>query len=122
MNKVKEYNIKLLVDDDKVNFLFDCDKEKNRKCNKKNCNQYCNHTTDSRYIKAKARQNNNSITDQEIIINLEKEIEYYRNKIEQILVDKIMIDKQTDNTIGYDITNVYADDKLIQVVIDYKYK
>ena len=90
---MKEYNINLIVDNDKVTFLFDCDKEKNEQCNKKNCNKYCNHTTDSRYMKAKARQHNNNITDQEIIINLEKEIEYYRNKIQHIQEDMILTKK-----------------------------
>lgn len=118
---MKEYNIKLLVDNDKAEFLFDCDKEKNKQCNKKNCNIYCNHTTDSRYMKAKARQHNSNITDQEIIINLEKEIEYYRNKLQRIQEGMILINKPKDK-IEYEVMHICADDKQVQTRIDYKYK
>lgn len=118
---MKEYDIKLLVDKDKATFIFDCDKDRNQKCNRKNCNEYCNHTTDSRYMKAKARQRNNNITDQEIIINLEKEIEYYRNKLQHIQKDMILINKPKDIE-EYEETNIYADNKLVQMIINYKYK
>lgn len=118
---MKEYNIKLLVHNDKAEFLFDCDKEKNTKCNKKNCNEYCNYTTDPRYVKARERQHNNNITDQEIIINLEKEIEYYRSKLQHIQEDMILANKPED-TIKFEMTKVYADNKLVQIIIDYKYK
>lgn len=83
---MKEYNAKIIVDNDKLNLIFECDKEKNKECKKNNCD-ICNHTTDSRYMKAKDRQHNKTITDKQIIINLEKEIEYYRNKIE--LLEKV---------------------------------
>lgn len=81
----------------------------------------CNNTTDSRYMKAKARQHNRNITDKEIIINLEKEIEYYRNKLQNIQEEKMLINKPKD-TLEYEITKIYADDKIIQTIIDYKYK
>lgn len=117
---MKEYIIKAIVDKDKLNILFECDKEKNNECNKHNCNEYCNHTTDSRYMKARARQHDKDITDKEIIINLEKEIEYYRDKLQNIQEDMILIRKPTD-TIEFEITKVYADNRIIQTTIDYKY-
>ncbi len=118
---MKEYDIKVIVDRDKFNILFECDKEKNKECNKHNCNGYCNYTTDSRYMKAKARQHNNNITDQEIIINLEKEIEYYRNKLQKIKDNKILIDKPI-KALFYEETTLYADNKVIQTTINYKYE
>ena len=50
----KEYNIKAIVDKEDLKLIFECDKEKNKQCNKKYCGT-CNHTTDTRYMKAKAR-------------------------------------------------------------------
>lgn len=117
---MKEYNIKLLVDNDRVTFIYDCDKEKNRQCNKRNCNNYCNHTTDSRYMKAKARQRNKNITDEEIIIELEKEIEQYREKIQHIYKNKILISKPKD-TITYETTDIYTDERIAQTIINYEY-
>lgn len=49
----------------------------------------------TRYIKAKARQHNKNISDVEIIINLEKEIEQYRNKIDK------MLENQNYSNMGY---------------------
>ncbi|MCI8699726.1 MAG: hypothetical protein HFJ47_00085 [Clostridia bacterium] len=118
---MKEYNIKLLVHNDKAEILFDCDKEKNKQCNKKNCSEYCNHTTDSRYMKAKVRQHDNNITDQEIIINLEKEIEYYRNKLQHIQEDTILTNKPKNIT-KYDEINIYTNGKVVQTIIEYIYK
>lgn len=117
---MKEYNIKLLVDNDKATFIFDCDKDKNKQCNKKSCNIYCNHTTDSRYMKAKARQQDENITDQEIIINLEKEIEYYRDKLENIRKNCILIYKPT-NVTSIDTNDIYAGNEIVQTIIDYNY-
>lgn len=117
---MKQYNIKAIVNNDDLKLIFECDKEKNKQCNKKNCNTYCNHTTDAKYIKAKARQRTKDITDEEIIINLEKEIEYYRNKIERLLADNIIINKQQDNSTYYDIERMYADNKLLKIIIDFK--
>lgn len=79
---MKEYNIKAIVDKDEMKLIFECDKEKNKQCKGYgNCRE-CNYTTDSRYMKAKARQFNKNITDKEIIINLENEIDYYRHKMD----------------------------------------
>lgn len=94
----KEYNIKAIVEDNDLKLLFDCDKEKNKQCNKKNCNEYCNHTTDSRYMKSKARQHNKRITDKELICSLKSKIEYYRHELDLIKKvhkeDKEYINKQ----------------------------
>lgn len=79
---MKEYNIKAIVDKDEMKLIFECDKEKNKQCKGYgNCRE-CNYTTNSRYMKAKARQFNKNITDKEIIINLENEIDYYRHKMD----------------------------------------
>ena len=78
---MKEYNMKAIVDKDELKLIFECDKEKNKQCKGyENCRE-CNHTTDSNYMKAKSRQHNKHITDKEIIINLEDEIDYYRHEI-----------------------------------------
>lgn len=78
---MKEYNIKAIVDKDEMKLIFECDKEKNKQCKGYgNCRE-CNYTTNSQYMKAKARQFNKNITDKEIIINLENEIDYYRHEI-----------------------------------------
>lgn len=93
----KEYNIKAIIDNDDLRLLFDCDKEKNKQCNKKYCGT-CNHTTDARYMKAKARQHNKDISDKELICSLESEIEYYRYELDLIKKvhkeDKECINKQ----------------------------
>lgn len=79
---MKEYNMKAIVDKDELKLIFECDKEKNKQCKGYgNCRE-CNHTTDSQYMKAKSRQHNKHITDKEIIINLEDEIDYYRHEID----------------------------------------
>lgn len=79
---MKEYNIKAIVDKDEMKLIFECDKEKNKQCKGYgNCRE-CNYTTNSQYMKAKARQFNKNITDKEIIINLENEIDYYRHKMD----------------------------------------
>lgn len=79
---MKEYNIKAIVDKDEMKLIFECDKEKNKQCKGYgNCRE-CNYTTNSRYMKAKARQFNKNITDKEIIINLENEIDYYRHEMD----------------------------------------
>lgn len=69
-----------------------------------------------KYLKAKQRAkivlNNNNVSDYEIIEYLENEIEYYRNKIR----------KMQDRNIQYETTTEkYADGRLIQKIIDYKY-
>lgn len=49
---MKEYNAKIIVDNDKVTILYECDKQKNIYCpGYGNCRE-CNLTTDSRYAKA----------------------------------------------------------------------
>lgn len=79
---MKEYNIKAIVDKDEMKLIFECDKEKNKQCKGYgNCRE-CNYTTNSQYMKAKARQFNKNITDKEIIINLENEIDYYRHEMD----------------------------------------
>lgn len=78
---MKEYNTKIIVDNDNLKIAFECDKERNNECKKTNCD-ICNYTTNSKYIKARARQRNKDITDSELICNLENEIEYYRHEIE----------------------------------------
>lgn len=77
---MKEYNIKAIVDKDEMKLIFECDKEKNKQCKGYgNCRE-CNYTTNSQYMKA--RQFNKNITDKEIIINLENEIDYYRHEMD----------------------------------------
>lgn len=118
----KEYNIKAIVDKDELKLLFECDKEKNKQCNKKYCGgDACNHTTDSRYMKAKARQHNKDITDEELICNLESEIEYYRNKLKQIYKDMILINKP-NNATQINIDTLCADNAIVQTRINYEYK
>jgi len=119
----KEYNIKAIVNKDELKLLFECDKTKNKQCNKKNCSEYCNHTTDSRYMKAKQRitkmKCNSKITNEEIITKLEKEIEYYRNKLQYIQEEMILISKPK-NTTKYEIITTYADNTLMQTIIKYE--
>lgn len=76
---MKEYNIKAITDNDELKIVFECDKNNNEECNKKNCNEYCNHTTNSKYMKA--RQRNKKLTDKELVVSLENEIEYYRREL-----------------------------------------
>lgn len=77
---MKEYNIKAITDNDELKIIFECDKDNNEECNKKNCNEYCNHTTNSKYMKA--RQRNKKLTDKELVVSLENEIEYYRHELD----------------------------------------
>ena len=116
----KEYNIKAIVDNDGLKLLFDCDKEKNKQCNKKYCGT-CNHTTDSRYMQAKARQHNKNITDKELICNLESEIEYYRNKLNKINEDMVLT-KKPNGVEEINIETLYANNVIAQTRINYKYK
>ena len=48
---MKEYNAKIIVNDDKFRIAYECDKVNNKECpGYLNCRE-CNHTTDSRYAK-----------------------------------------------------------------------
>lgn len=116
----KEYNIKAIVDKEDLKLIFECDKEKNKQCSKRHCGA-CNHTTDARYMKAKARQHNKDITDKELICNLESEIEYYRNKLQQIHECMILINKP-NNVAQINIDTLYANNTIIQTRINYEYK
>lgn len=120
---MKVYNAKVLVDNDKLDILFECDKEKNIKCTGYgNCRE-CNHTCDSRYWKSKelsekylkARKRieriiKKDISDIEIIEHLSDEIDYYRNKIDRL-------EKQTEE----EEVEIYAGDKLIKTITIRKY-
>lgn len=75
---MKQYNIKAITDNDELKLIFECDKDKNAECNKKYCGT-CNHTTDTKYMKA--RQRNKNLSGKELVRSLENEIEYYRHKI-----------------------------------------
>lgn len=68
---MKEYNVKIIADNDELKMAFECDKEKNINCKGNgNCRE-CNYTTDAKYMKA--RQKDNSIGRK---INLEAEEAY----------------------------------------------
>lgn len=80
---MKEYNVKIIADNDELKMVFECDKEKNINCKGNgNCRE-CNYTTDAKYMKA--RQKDNSIG---IKINLEAE-EAIKNleKLKQLLTE-----------------------------------
>ena len=127
---MKEYNAKIIVDNDNFVILFDCDKEMNNMCNKKNCD-YCTYTTDSRYAKG--------ITNKEAEEKMaEGKIEQYRNRIEQqnkiidelysktIQSENVMLDT-TDESIDEDLEEIitdtiYADGKVRKTIKEYKYK
>lgn len=117
---MKEYNVKIIVDNDELKMVFECDKEKNINCKGNgNCRE-CNYTTDAKYMKA--RQKDNSIG---IKINLEAE-EAIKDleKIKQLLTEI----KEEANEIGIDINQLkdctaertYLDGKLIREEIRYK--
>lgn len=185
---MKQYNIKAITNNDELKLIFECDKDKNIECNKRYCGT-CNHTTDTKYMKAKQR--NKRLTDKELVVSLENEIEYYRHKInlledvhrenvecinkqdelikeyqeifKEILINKkdifnIKTPNQVRRLLGYEEiqydydfnkeisnkqsieslknktegkldsnikeimeTNVYADEKVIKTIIEYKY-
>ena len=121
---MKEYNIKAIVSNDELKLVFECDKDKNTKCNKRHCD-VCNYTSDSKYMKARERiinqTHNRMITDKDVIVRLEEEIECYRNKIQQIRDNKIIIDKPNKVKSIEEVT-VYAIDKQIQTIINYEYE
>lgn len=80
---MKEYNVKIIADNDELKMVFECDKEKNINCKGNgNCRE-CNYTTNAKYMKA--RQKDNSIG---IKINLEAE-EAIKNleKLKQLLTE-----------------------------------
>lgn len=78
---MKEYNAKIIVNNDELKIAFECDKEKNKECKGyRNCRE-CNYTTNTRYMKAKYRQIKSDINDKELVTNSDSEIEYYRDKI-----------------------------------------
>ena len=95
---MKEYNVKILVDNDNFDIIYECDKDNNVECNKKNCG-ICHHTLnskyklavswgiDSRYIKERQRVEglkNKPINDIELVEFLSEEIENYRNQIGEL--------------------------------------
>lgn len=97
---MKEYNIKAITDNDELKIILECDKDNNEECNNKNCNEYCNHTTNSKYMEA--GQRNKKITDKELVVSLENEIEHYRDKInllEIIHQEKVKYINQQDELI-----------------------
>ena len=50
---MKEYNAKIIVNNDELKIMYECDREKNKDCKGYgNCGP-CNHTTDTRKIKAR---------------------------------------------------------------------
>lgn len=117
---MKEYNVKIIADNDELKMVFECDKEKNINCKGNgNCRE-CNYTTDTKYMKA--RQKDNSIG---IKINLEAE-EAIKDleKIKQLLTEI----KEEAYEIGIDIGQLkdctaertYLDGKLIKEEIRYK--
>lgn len=139
----KEYNITAIVQDNNLKLLFECDKEKNKQCSKRNCNKYCNYTTDSRYIKAKTRQEKKDITDKELICNLESEIEYYKHELD--LLNKVhkddteYINKQDELIKEYEdkqqknktidkldtiktTTSVYINNRLVETMTKYEHR
>lgn len=76
---MKEYNVKIIVDNDELKMAFECDKEKNINCKGNgNCRE-CNYTTDAKYMKA--RQRDKAIRDKDYIIKLQDEIIYYKDRI-----------------------------------------
>lgn len=77
---MKKYNSKIIANNNELKIAFECDKNKSKECNKKHCTESCNHTTDTKYMKAKQR--NKKLTDKELIVSLENEIEYYRHEID----------------------------------------
>ena len=76
-----------------------------------------------KYLKAKRRAEkvlrNKEASDAEIIEYLESEIEYYRDEIRQTQ-DRNMQNKIED-TIEITTEEKYADGRLIQTIINYKY-
>ena len=54
---MKIYKAEIYVNEDNFDIVFECDKEKNKECNKKNCG-YCHRTTDTRYAKEYNSQSN----------------------------------------------------------------
>lgn len=95
----------------------------------------------SRYSKVKRRMQNmflRNLSDKEIIEELEKEIEQYRNRIEQQnkIIDELYnktiqsenetldtIDDSIDEDIEEIITDtIYADGKVRKTITEYKYK
>ncbi len=135
---MKEYNARIIVDNDNLKLMFECDKEQNINCKGYgNCRE-CNYTTNSRHMKAK------HITDKEVIKSLESEIDYYRHKIDllekireenrQVIKDNDRLIKEYQDTLNSIIDNVldsnikettvnnlYADGKIVKTIIDYKY-
>lgn len=96
---MKEYNVKIIADNDELKICFECDKEKNKECKGNgNCRE-CNFTTNAKYMKARERMQRlegKNITDKQIIENLQDEIDGYRNGIRRLVEaqkkDKELID------------------------------
>lgn len=87
---MKEYNMKAIVDKDELKLIFECDKEKNKKCKGYgNCRE-CNHTSDTRYMKSKDIK---KIFDKqlEIKINDEDYIIKYNKDTDAIILNAYLI-------------------------------
>lgn len=116
---MKEYNAKIIVNNDELKILFECDKEKNINCKGNgNCRE-CNHTTNSRYARATTRvaftKGKHSITDKEVIEALDNEIEYYRHKIQ-------MLERIKDENTNVIDSNEKLIQELREVLIDITFK
>lgn len=79
---MKEYNAKIIVNNDELKILFECDKEKNINCKGNgNCRE-CNYTTNVKYAKAKSRQEKLFDKEFEMIINDEEYLIKYNSNRE----------------------------------------
>lgn len=104
---MKEYNAKIIVDNDELKILFECDKEKNINCKGNgNCRE-CNYTTNAKYAKAKQRK----IFDKEFEITINDEeylIEYNNNKE----IDTIMLNASLTKLVNeHDKIGISKDDE-----------
>lgn len=97
---MKEYNAKMIVNNDELKIMYECDREKNKDCKGyANCGP-CNHTTDTRKIKA--RKANKFIEDNKIEIEINLEAEKAIEKLEQIKQLLIEINEKA-NEMGIDL-------------------
>lgn len=95
---MKTYNALIIMDKDKIDILYECDKKNNKQCKGQNNCRECNYTTELRY----AKDISNSKTRLELKEEMHKknnEIEEYKRTIRRILSGENIYNFKTLNEI-----------------------
>ena len=95
---MKTYNALIIMDKDKIDILYECDKKNNKQCKGQNNCRECNYTTELRYAKDISNDKTRLELKQEVY-KKNKEIEEYKQTIRRILKGENIYNFKTLNEI-----------------------